>query len=107
MDDFSDDLLQGAGEIAEFLFGTKEKRRKVYHLQSKPKNKQNKPQKQNKPRLPLFYLGSMICGRKSTLLDYVRNQEAQAQAAVENHSPTPAPTVPSPSRSVRCRSKPP
>jgi hypothetical protein len=59
---FADDLLRGADEIAEFLFGDRAKRRKVYHLATL--------------RLPVFRLGgSMLCARKSVLLKFVEDQE--------------------------------
>jgi len=64
----ADDVLRGAEAIAEFLFrGTTEdqrgrNRRKVYHLAESS-------------RLPVFRLGSMLCARKSKLLDFIAAQE--------------------------------
>jgi hypothetical protein len=55
------DLLRGADEIAEFLFGDKQQRRKVYHLANS--------------RLPTFRLGSLLCARRSTLLEWIAEQE--------------------------------
>ena len=65
--EFSKDLLRGADAIAEFLFGgtdlgKKDQRRKVYHLAATS-------------NLPHFKLGSMICARKSVLLQWIRDQE--------------------------------
>jgi hypothetical protein len=60
--DFANDMLRGADEIAEFLFGDREQRRKVYHLVATS-------------NLPCFKLGSMICARKSVLLKWIANQE--------------------------------
>lgn len=60
-----DDLLQGAAEIAQFLFNDAKKRRKVYHLVENSK-------------LPVFWLGKTICGRKSTLRGFIAEQERQA-----------------------------
>ena len=60
MEPLGDDLLIGAAAIAQFLFGSSKKRRKVYYLRN---------------RLPLFYLGSEIAGRKSTLTQFVADQE--------------------------------
>jgi hypothetical protein len=59
-----DDLLEGAEEIARFMFGTgtATKRRRVYHLA-------------NTSDLPLFRLGEIICGRRSTLLNWIAEQE--------------------------------
>ena len=60
--DFAEDLLRGADEIAKFLFDDPNMRRKVYHLVATS-------------NLPVFKLGSMICARKSVLLEWVRRQE--------------------------------
>jgi hypothetical protein len=63
---FADDLLRGADEIAEFLFGDRMQRRKVYHLATS--------------RLPVFRLGgSMLCARKSALLKFVEDQERRGR----------------------------
>jgi hypothetical protein len=56
------DLLEGADAIAEFMFGTKDKRRRVYHLIGV---------------LPVFRLGNTICARKSALLAMIENQEGR------------------------------
>jgi hypothetical protein len=58
----ADDLLEGAEEIARFMFGSPEKRRRVYHLAAHSD-------------LPLFRLGEVICGRRSTLLAWIAEQE--------------------------------
>jgi hypothetical protein len=60
--EFSSDLLRGADDIAEFLFGDGKQRRRVYHLVATS-------------NLPVFKLGSMICARKSVLLKWVGDQE--------------------------------
>jgi hypothetical protein len=60
--EFYEDTLRGADEIAEFLFGSARERRKVYHLAETS-------------RLPLFRLGSVLCARRSVLLEWVRAQE--------------------------------
>jgi hypothetical protein len=62
--DFAQDLLRGAEEIAEFLFGDQKLRRQVYHLAATS-------------TLPTFKLGSMICARKSVLLKWVEDQEGR------------------------------
>jgi hypothetical protein len=71
MDALSDDLLVGADAVAKFLFGARETprkgRRKIYNLRG---------------QLPLFNIGAAICGRKSTLIEYVRIQEAAAAQGV-------------------------
>jgi hypothetical protein len=62
--DFASDMLRGAEEIASFLYGRPEMRRKVYHLAATS-------------NLPVFKLGSMICARKSVLLKWVEDQEGR------------------------------
>lgn len=59
---FADDILCGAAAIAEFLFGSKSLRRKVYHLA-------------NSSRLPTFKLGARICARRTVLQEYIKDQE--------------------------------
>ena len=58
----SNDILEGADAIAEFLFGSIESRRKVYYLAECSK-------------LPIFRLGSVLCARKSVLLEFISGQE--------------------------------
>jgi hypothetical protein len=60
--DFSKDLLHGAAAIAEFLFGDRKYRRKVFYLAERSK-------------LPIFRLRSQLCARKSTLLKFIEDQE--------------------------------
>lgn len=68
---FSKDLLRGAEEIAEFVFGDRTRRRKVYHLVATS-------------NLPIFKLGSMICARKSVLLKWIEDQEDRHTAKTPN-----------------------
>jgi hypothetical protein len=56
------DILYGADQIAEFLYGDKSFRRKVYNLVETG-------------RLPHFRLGASICSRKSVLLRWITDQE--------------------------------
>ena len=59
-----DDLLHGADAIARFVFGDAKHRRKVYYLTGEA------------PRgMPHFKMGSVICARKSTLLNWIAQQE--------------------------------
>ena len=60
-----DDILRGAAELAEFLYGDHGRRRAIYHLVEKG-------------HLPVFWLGGTICGRRSTLLAWIKDQEARA-----------------------------
>lgn len=71
--EFSGDLLRGAADIAEFLFGDRARRRKVFHLAATS-------------NLPIFKLGSMLCGRRSTLLRYVADQEARRKDDSHKHA---------------------
>ena len=59
------DMLHGADEIAEFLFGKRGGRRKVYYLAECT-------------RLPIFRLGSVLCARKSVLIQFISMQEKRA-----------------------------
>jgi hypothetical protein len=60
--DISNDILIGADEIAKFLFGPSASRRKVYYLASHT-------------RIPLFRMGSVLCARRSVLLNWISGQE--------------------------------
>ena len=67
-----DDVLFGAGKIAEFLFGDVKHRRKVYYLTNAAKN-----------GIPHFKIGQTTCASKSTLLRWITEQE-------ERNGSTPA-----------------
>ena len=62
------DLLRGADEIAVFLFGSQNYRRRVYHLAETS-------------RLPVFRLGTLLCARRSVLFDWIAAQEQRSQTA--------------------------
>lgn len=62
--ELADDILRGADEIAEFIFGERGGRRKVYYLAECS-------------RLPVFRLGSVLCARKSVLLGWISGQESR------------------------------
>ncbi len=64
--EFANDLLKGADAIAEFLFGDRNGRRKVYYLAESS-------------RLPLFRLGSQLCARRSVLIGWVAAQERRVR----------------------------
>jgi hypothetical protein len=68
--ELADDTLHGAEEIAEYLYGDRAQThvRKVYHNAS--------PASAN--RLPTFRLSNMICARKSTILEWIKVQEARS-----------------------------
>src|SRR6202167_5501908 len=63
--ELSDDILRGADEIAEFIFGDRADRRKVYYLAECTK-------------LPIFRLGSVFCARRSVLMNWIAAQEVRA-----------------------------
>ena len=65
--ELANDTLRGAEEIAEFLYGDRTQRRKVYHNAS--------PASVNP--LPTFRDGNLICARKSTILEWIKAQEVQ------------------------------
>ena len=64
-DEFANDLLCGADEIARFLFGPSGSRRKVYYLAACT-------------RIPVFRLGTKLCARRSVLLSWIATQESRA-----------------------------
>ena len=60
------DLLRGAEEIAEFLYGARSRRRSVYHLAETS-------------QLPVFLLGSQLCARRSVMLAWIAAQEKRGR----------------------------
>jgi hypothetical protein len=60
----ADDLLRGADKIAKFVFGSTKFRRRVYYYSADAKL-----------RMPTFRIGAIICARKSTLLEWIEQQE--------------------------------
>jgi hypothetical protein len=64
--DVAGDILRGADEIAQFLFGHQKFRRRVYNLVSRR-------------QLPIFRMGPSICARKSVLLQWIESQERLAK----------------------------
>ncbi len=62
----ADDLLRGADEIAEFIFGKKGGRRKIYYLAETS-------------HLPVFRLGAVLCARRSVLLRWISGQESRSR----------------------------
>jgi hypothetical protein len=58
------DLLRGADEIAEFIFGKRGGRRKIYYLAETS-------------HLPVFRLGAVLCARRSVLLRWISGQESR------------------------------
>jgi hypothetical protein len=68
------DILHGADGIAEFLYGDRKLRRKVYNLVETA-------------CLPHFRLGAVICARRSILLGWIECQEAQRSPAIFRETP--------------------
>jgi hypothetical protein len=62
----ADDLLRGADEIAEFIFGKRGGRRKIYYLAETS-------------HLPVFRLGAVLCARRSVLLGWISGQESRVR----------------------------
>ncbi len=65
----ADDLLRGADAIAEFMFGSASERRKVYYLANTGKRNS----------LPVFRMGSVLCARKSSLIQWIEAQEGSSR----------------------------
>jgi hypothetical protein len=59
-------LLEGASEIAEFVYGDPKRARSVYHLWKTR-------------RAPLFRIGSTICARRTGLRNWLEEQENAAR----------------------------
>jgi hypothetical protein len=68
--ELADDLLLGAKQIAKFIFGPEGKRRQVYYLVEYA-------------RLPVFRLGTMLCARRSVLLNWIAMQESRVLYAID------------------------
>jgi hypothetical protein len=66
----AEDLLRGADAIAEFVFGARGSRRKIYYLAECA-------------RLPVFRLGSMLCARRSVLMGWIAGQESRVKPSLE------------------------
>lgn len=66
--ELADDLLRGADQIAEFIFGKKVRsgRRKIYYLAETS-------------HLPVFRLGAVLCARRSVLLRWIAGQESRVR----------------------------
>ncbi len=62
----ADDLLRGADAIAEFIFGARGSRRKVYYLAETS-------------HLPVFRLGATLCARRSVLMRWIAGQESRVR----------------------------
>jgi hypothetical protein len=60
-----DDTLRGAEAIAEFIFGDRRHRRKVYYLAECSK-------------VPIYRLGSTLCLRPSVYRNWIEGQEARS-----------------------------
>ena len=61
------DLLEGAAEIAAFLFGDSARRRTIFHLA-------------HSDELPIFRMGATICARRSTILAWRREREGELRS---------------------------
>ena len=68
------DLLKGATEISEFLFG------ETVNCQTATKNRRFVYGLWEQQSVPLFKMGGKLCARRSTLDDWFQNQEVRASA---------------------------
>jgi hypothetical protein len=74
---FADDLLYGAAAIATFMFGDKgdeedrkkKNRRKIYALAENG-------------HIPFFYIGKILCSRKSSIVNSVAARERAAASEI-------------------------
>lgn len=67
------DLLRGADAIAAFVYGDAKLRRRIYHLAERK-------------QLPVFRLGAVLCARRSVLLNWIADQEADATGTGEQNA---------------------
>jgi len=61
----SEAMIRGAAAIAEYMFGDRRYRRRVYHLVQTS-------------RIPIARIGSTLCLRPSTYQKWIESQEARA-----------------------------
>jgi hypothetical protein len=61
----SEAMIRGAAAIAEYMFGDRRFRRRVYHLVQTS-------------RIPIARIGSTLCLRPSTYQKWIESQEARA-----------------------------
>jgi hypothetical protein len=64
-DDSKLDLLRGADQISDFMFGTPKERRQVYHLAEHHD-------------LPVFKMGKTIYARRPKLVEWIEGWEKKA-----------------------------
>lgn len=64
-DDPKLDLLRGADQISDFMFGTPKERRQVYHLV-------------DHHELPAFKMGKTLYARKPSLVEWIEGREKKS-----------------------------
>jgi hypothetical protein len=64
-DNAGEQIIRGADAIAEYIFGDRGSRRKIYYLAECSK-------------LPIFRLGSTLCLRPSAYKNWIESQETHA-----------------------------
>jgi hypothetical protein len=72
LDQTAEPAIRGAEAIAEFIFGDRSHRRKVYYLAECSK-------------ISIYRLGSTLCLRRSAYTEWIRAQETRAVANVKNN----------------------
>ncbi len=73
LDQMAEPAIRGAEAIAEFIFGDRAHRRKVYYLAECSK-------------IPIYRLGSTLCLRPSAYRRWIENQETRAVANATRNS---------------------
>ena len=65
----ADDLIIGGPALCEYIFGSRERSviKRLYHLASRS----IPPER----RIPAFFIGVHLCGRKSTIVKWISDQE--------------------------------
>lgn len=72
IDEGDGDTLRGAEAIAEYIFGHRRHRRKVYYLAESSK-------------IPIWRLGSTLCLRPKTYEAWIKGQELRSSANAKQH----------------------
>lgn len=60
-----EDMIEGAGSIAKFVFGSEKERRKIYHIFERHD-------------FPAFKIGGKLYARKSSILKWLAEKEQRA-----------------------------
>ena len=72
LDQTAEPAIRGAEAIAEFIFGDRAHRRKVYYLAECSK-------------IPIYRLGSTLCLRRSAYAEWIKAQETRSVVNVKHN----------------------